>query len=75
MERSSAPPGERAWAGLAGRAPHRAWRRRGLPLEPYRYQSSYALAHGAHNAAALLAARQSGEPAVRRWRGRDTGLL
>jgi len=59
MERSSARPGERASAGwLAARL-----RQIGVAqvtVEPYRYQQSYALAHGVHNLAALLAAAMGG---------------
>jgi hypothetical protein len=58
MSRSSAREGERAAAlWVAGEL-------RGLGLEPvvadYRYQHSYALAHGLHEGAGLLAARVSG---------------
>jgi hypothetical protein len=59
MERSSAREGERASAAwLAGRLAELGVGQ--VSVEPYRYQSSYALAHSVHNAAGLLAARVGG---------------
>ncbi len=54
LERSSSRPGERESATwLASRLSHIGAIE--VRVEPYRYQGSYALAHGLHNAAVLIA--------------------
>jgi len=59
MTRSSARPGERASAAwLAERLG--ALGLGSVDLEPYRYQPSYALAHGLHNGAGLVACALGG---------------
>jgi acetylornithine deacetylase/succinyl-diaminopimelate desuccinylase-like protein len=59
LERSSARPGELASAAwLAGRLSELGAAE--VRVEPYRYQQSYALAHGLHNLAALLATALGG---------------